>query len=355
MQKTALFSLSLLIVACATVPAPQPAPKLDQSYASNAVRLSLECVDVEHPNHYDRFYSSKKPREIHPTFFGCYDWHSSVHGHWAMLRVLHQTPELKEAGAIRSALSRHLKKDLIERELGHFHKEKGFERPYGYGWFLRLVEEIDRSPLPEAKTWRESVRPLENLLVSRWMEFLPKLVRPQREGTHANTAYALAHSWDYAKRVGNERLMEAISVRARELYGNDVNCPLDYEPSAADFISPCFAEAELMARVLPRREFRSWFRNFLPAITAERLAPVIPRDTKDYQLGHMVGLLFQKASSMAVVAAALDGSEAELLRRASGRNAEAGWKLLFDSGYGGTHWLASFAIHYYSGVGLDTR
>lgn len=353
MHKIALFSLSVLFVACATAPEPHPAPKLDPSYVSNAVRLSLECVDVEHPNHYDRFYSSKKPREIHPSFFGCYDWHSSVHGHWAMLRALHRAPEIKESQAIRSTLSRHLKKDLITGELAHFEKEKGFERPYGYGWFLRLVAEIEGSPLPEAKAWRESVKPLENLLVSRWIEFLPKLVRPQREGTHSNTAYALAHSWDYAKKVRNKALLTAIKLRARDLYGKDVNCPLAYEPSAADFISPCFAEAELMARILAPREFRSWFSSFLPGLSAERLAPVLPRDTKDYQLGHMVGLLFQKASSMAVVAAALEGSEAALLRQASEQSAAAGWKLLFDSGYGGTHWLASFAIHYFSGVGLD--
>jgi hypothetical protein len=324
----------------------------DAAYASKAVKLSLECVDQEHPNHYDRFYSSKKPREIHPAFFGCYDWHSAVHGHWAMLRVLHRFPAIAEAAAIKSALNKHLTADLLRGELAHFEKEPGFERPYGYGWFLRLVEEIESSPLPEAKKWRENVRPLEKLLVDRTMIFLSKLVRPMREGMHANTAYALAHIWDYAKRVKNQELQEAIRVRAKLLYGKDVNCPLSYEPSAADFISPCFVEAELMGRVLSRAEFRAWFKKFMPKLSERDLEPVIPLDVKDYQLGHLVGLLFQKAASLQAVNAFLGGKEKRLLQSAE-KHAEAAWRLMFESGYGGTHWLASFAIYYYSSVSLD--
>lgn len=327
--------------------------EFDSAYAQKAVKLSLECVDQEHPNHYDRFYAAKKPREIHPTFFGCYDWHSAVHGHWAMLRVLHSFPNLPEAEAIKATLARHLTADLIQGELKHFEKEKHFEQPYGHGWFLRLVEELHRSSLPEAKAWRENVRPLEELLVARTLAYLPSLPRPLREGMHLNTAYALAHIWDYAKTVGNAKLAEAIALRAKELYGKDRDCPLRYEPSGYDFISPCLAEAELMGRVYSKAEFSAWFRRFL-RLGDKDLAPVMPTDLKDPYIGHLIGLMFQKASSLQLLNERLGGKN-KRLKNAAEKQAQTGWKLMFDSGYGGTHWLASFAIHYFSGVGVRQK
>lgn len=321
----------------------------DESYAAKAVKLSIECVDKEHPNHYDRFYAAKKPREIHPSFFGCYDWHSAVHGHWSMLRVLHKFPGISEAVEIKKKLDAHLTAELMKAELAHFEKEKSFELPYGYGWFLRLVQELHQSPLPEAKVWRENVRPLEVTLAGRIPGALAKFTRPLREGMHLNSAYSLNHIWDYAKAVGDMKLSAAIADWAKKTYSKDVNCPIAYEPSGYDFISPCLAEAELMSRVLTAKEFKRWFGKFLPGKT--KLEPVMPSDLKDPYIGHLIGLMFQRASSLQVIHKALGGSDPALLRAAK-LHADTAWKLMFDSGYGGEHWLASFAFHYYTQVGL---
>lgn len=326
-----------------------PAAVFDAAYASKAAALSLHCTAEAKPHYYEKFTKQATPRADHPAFFGCYDWHSSVHGHWALLRILHAYPAIPERGAILARLNAHLRPEKIARELAYFKAQPGFEMPYGYAWFLRLAAELRGSPLPEAKAWAEAIAPLESYLVGNFLAYLGKINRPMRSGTHSNTAFAMNHIWDYSVAAGNGGLRAAIAAKARALYAGDANCPLAYEPSSGDFISPCFEEADLLRRVLPSEEFRGWFAKFLPVIAPGLVAPVLPLDSKDYILGHLIGLMYQKATAMRGVATALGSADpaAALLRRAADAQAATGWRLMFDSGYGGTHWLASFAVFYF--------
>lgn len=353
-MRITVLLFSLVTFGCAAAPEsrvtnPLPATRFDAEYASKAVALSLHCTAEAKPHYYEKFTKRATPKVDHPSFFGCYDWHSAVHGHWAMLRILHAYPGIPERGAILARLNAHLRPDKIARELAYFRGQPGFEMPYGYAWFLRLAAEIRNSPLPEAKAWAVATAPLEAYLVENFRSYLGKINRPMRSGTHSNTAFAMSHIWDYSLVSGNEALRASLAEKARSLYLGDLSCPLPYEPSSGDFISPCFEEADLMRRVLPANEFRAWFGKFLPVIAPELLAPVLPLDGKDYILGHLIGLMYQKATAMRGVGLALGETDANgsLLRRAAEAQAATGWRLMFDSGYGGTHWLASFAVFYF--------
>lgn len=343
-----LFFLSLFVAANALANPPQWSPEL----ASKFIALSLDCVDQEYPNTYDRAYSKRTPSEMQPSFYGCYDWHSSVHGHWSMARVLRMFPDLPEKAGILEKLNSHFQADKILKEKAHFEEQPGFERPYGYAWFLRLMAELAEHKEAEARVWEKNLQPLENFIADASLAYFQKINRPVRDGHHYNTAFAMKHIYDYAERKHKGDLQEAIGKKARELFGLDKDCPLAYEPSAMDFLSPCFEEADLMRRVLPAKDFSAWFARFLPRLRSEGLRPVVPADKKDYLLGHLIGLMFSKATAMEAVAKRLpenDGRK-KILERASKKQREKGIELMFDSGYGGTHWLASFAIYEFSGA-----
>lgn len=317
------------------------AKEMNQELASRVVKLSLDCVDKELPH-----MEKKSAKKEHPSFFGCYDWHSSVHGHWAMLRILSKF-DLPEKQSIIKKLTQHLERKKIKTEIKNLKRISSFEIPYGYGWFLRLSEEVERSSLPEAKKWRKAIRPLEQKIVRELSKYL-KRSTPVRVGTHDNTAFAMTHAWDYALAVKNNKFQRMLRKRALAFYGKDEKCALDKEPQGTDFISPCFIEADLMRRILAPKDFELWFNRFIPALSEEQLKPVIPSDPKDYQIGHLIGLMFQKASSLRAVGEALSSENAmrEKLLHAAKLQAEEGWKWIFQSGYGGEHWLASFAIFY---------
>jgi len=352
-----------LLAACSSQPAtiaqPELAwerPHLDPAYASQAVKLSLHCVDTEEP-HYNEGQGTKDGiiRKHHPAFFGCYDWHSAVHGHWAMLRAMNQVPGLEESEKIKAVLGRHLKASALQAELAYQNAHPGFERPYGWAWALRLSEEIHRSSFPEAKSWAKAIAPFESRMEALMLGYLREGEAPNRKGQHYNTAYALVHAWDYAIARNRTELKAEIERFARGAYLSDAACVLANEPGAHDFISPCFVEADLMRRVLGRAEFSSWFDRFLPRISPEHLKPVIPGNLKDPYQVHLVGLMYQKAGAILGVAELLpegDPRRATLIR-ASREQSETAWKCMFESDYGGPHWLASFAIHYYTAIGLD--
>jgi len=361
MRVSTLFLLAGLL-GCSSSPIrpeSEPAAPLDPAYAAKAVALSLECAVQEKPHYYDRICEGclTSPRQKHPAFYGCFDWHSSVHGHWAMLHVLHQQPDFPRKNEVLKILNTHFQKKKMAAELDFFLKKPSFEIPYGYGWYLRLVTEVESSSLPEAAPWREALKPLALHMARKLEAYLEKMNLPMREGAHLNTAFALAHAWDYAVSAKDLSLQKSISAKAREFFGADINCPLAYEPSSGDFISPCFAEADLMRRVLPPKEFSRWFDRFLPRLDAKLLQPISPLDPKDYILGHLIGLMYQKAAAMKGVASVLSASDPRrsTLEAAAQAQAATGWTLMFDSGYGGTHWLASFAIFHYGNVGLKNQ
>ena len=358
---TAIFFRATVVMA-AEAPAPAAAPaELTKEYAAKVIELSIHCAEAESPHYYEGpgGEGKGKARERHPAFFGCFDWHSAVHGHWAMMRVVNKFPELPEAKAALRILNDHLTKEKLDKELAYFKADKGglFERPYGWAWFLRLAEEASRSKHPDAAKWRLALQPLEDYLVQASIDYMAKLNRPVRYGFHGNTAFALTHLWDYAEAKTKAPLRAAVLERAKLLYGKDRHCPLDYEPSAGDFISPCFTEADLMRRVLGEKEFKRWLNGFLPPLKVAQLAPVIPEDKKDYILGHMIGLMYEKAAAMRGVMESLPAKDQRRgkLEKAVRDQADTAWGLMFDSGYGGTHWIASFALFYYDRVGLATN
>jgi len=336
---------------------PPPWPGLDDERASTLIALSLECVDRPWPNKPSHVYDAAgdflPPAEATPAFSGCFDWHSAVHGHWSMVRVLRLRPGLPEAARLRESLDRHLTPELLARELAFFQQERslGFERPYGWGWYLRLHGELAAWDDPDARRWAAATAPLAALLSERLGSYLERLSVPVREGTHSNTAYALVHALDAAQITGDDALAATIRRRSLDFYSADTACPTAYEPSGEDFISPCLVEAALMRRVLEPTAYPVWLDAFLPAPDDLRFAPlstpVDVLDPEDPRIGHLIGLAFQRAGSYREIARALppDHPRSAAYLRLASTHLDAGWSQLYDSGYGGAHWLASFALY----------
>lgn len=341
--------------------------ELSQKRAEGLIKLSLSCVSQPYPYKPSHVIGSRKevvsPKELHPAFYGCFDWHSAVHGHWAMVRFLRQFPKSPSAIKVSEALDRHLTKAAIRGELAYFQKKHHqlFERPYGWAWFLRLAAELHRHPHPSAAAWREAVRPLERYLAKRTQGYLKKLSVPVREGTHSSTAFALSHIYDYAEVSGDATLRQAVSHAARRFYSKDTDCPVSYEPSGEDFISPCLAEADLMRRVLNESEFLRWWKGFFRPPTKRAWKAVLkpPRihDPKDPRIGHLIGLSLHRAWTYLGVAQALPKRQGqgwrELFKRTAALHRAHALSLLFRSGYGGSHWLASFALYLLTHVGRE--
>jgi hypothetical protein len=334
----------------------RPARALDEKLAARLVQLSLQCVDREYPNKPSNVLAGNDevvpPRKLHPAFFGCFDWHSAVHGHWTMVRVLKLFPKIESAKAIRRKLDRHLSPQAIRGEVGYLEAKHHhlFERPYGWGWLLRLAAELRTWEDPDAKRWSAALAPLERLLARRTIDYLGRLSTPVRAGTHHSTAFALAHIHDYAEVSDNAELRQAIARAGRRFYLADRDCPVAYEPSGEDFISPCLAEADLMRRILRAGELRPWLDRFMPELVSPRsrslLHPPEVRDRKDPKIGHLIGLSMQRTWTMKGLAGALPRGDprAKVLRRSAALHQHDSLRLMFDSGYGGAHWLASFAV-----------
>lgn len=334
-------------------------PALDQALASRFAKLSLDCTDRPWPNKPSHVYESdsqvRPPRQDTPAFYGCYDWHSAVHGHWAMLRILRRFPDLPEAAAIRVRLNAHLSKENLAAELAFFQQERNatFERPYGWGWFLRLQAELEVAAKEDkdAARWAAATRPMARFLSVLLQDYLKRLSVSVRAGTHNNTAFALVHAIDYANAVDDRDLLQAVRQAAMRFYAKDKNCPTAYEPSGEDFISPCLAEADLMGRVLSASAFRIWLKTFLPAISSTEFAPLAQpvevRDRHDPRIGHLIGLALQRAWCYAGLARRMPSGSREQIQfeALATKHRRAGLRQMFDSGYGGHHWLASFAIY----------
>ncbi len=361
--------LSLAAAGCIHKPPPEPPPEppppydLSAEQASGFVELSLACTARLFPNKPSHVYHAadqvRPPQQDTPAFYGCFDWHSAVHGHWAILRLLRRFPDLPEAAAIRARLNEHLTAEKLQRELAFFQQERSalFERPYGWAWFSRLYAEAATFEDPDAKRWASALKPLADHLSRATKTYLDKLSVPIRAGTHPNTAFALAHMLDAARATGDTDLEAAIVAKAQQFYGHDTNCPTAYEPSGEDFISPCLAEADLMRRVLPAKAFALWLRDFLPGVGSNDFAPlrtpIEVRDRKDPKIGHLIGLAFQRAWCFEGIAQALPEKDPRRVRYLllAAAHRDAGLAQMFDSGYGGSHWLASFAIYLLTGTG----
>lgn len=330
---------------------------LTEASATHFARLALKCVSKEYPNKPEHVMNDTRdvqgPKALHPAFFGCYDWHSSVHGHWMLVRLLKMFPGLPQGQEIRKALVENLTADNISVETAYLRQpnRQSFERTYGWAWLLKLAEELAVWNDADGKKWARDLQPLVDALVERYLVFLPKQTYPIRTGVHPNTAFGLAFAFDYAKATGNQKLSSLIAERSRTYFANDRNYPGAWEPGGEDFFSAALMEADLMRRVMPAAEFRPWFHRFLPQIAAgaprSLLQPAVVSDRSDPKLVHLDGLNLSRAWCMRSIAAALPPNDsARRILRASARvHTSHALAHVVSGDYAGEHWLASFAVY----------
>lgn len=336
---------------------PIESSRLDQQQASRFAQLALKNIVREYPNKLEHVLNGdadvRSPRTLHPAFYGSYDWHSSVHGHWMLVRLLRTFPDLPEGKTIRETLHKHLSAENIQTEVAYFNGagRQSYERMYGWAWLLKLAEELHTWDDPDAKLWGRNLQLLTELIINRYIAFLPKQGYPIRSGVHPNTAFGLTFAWDYAIAVRHVALGEAIEERSRAYFGPDKAIPAEWEPSGADFLSPSLAEADLMRRVLKDKEFPKWFHEFLPdAGKSEPMSLFLPArvtDRSDPQLVHLDGLNLSRAWCMNSIAAALPPKHPARLAllNSAKLHTDAALKHVFSSQYSGEHWLASFAVY----------
>jgi hypothetical protein len=351
----------LLGVLGADVPAPAPP---DPAMADRFARLALACVGKEYPNKISHVLSGdadvKPPRELTPAFFGCYDWHSAVHGHWLLARLARTLPDAPFAPEARAALGRALTPAHVAAEVRYLEApgRVSFERPYGLAWLLQLAAEIREWQSSEARAWSATLEPLERLAADRIGAWLPKLSRPIRIGEHSQTAFAFGLVLDWARGAGDRARTQSMESRIRKLYAADRACPLAYEPSGEDFLSPCLAEADLMRRILAPREYAAWLTGFLPGLpkdgSARWLAPAVVTDPSDPKLAHLDGLNLSRAWMLEGMAAGLPAGDRRTasLRATAAAHRSAGLRSVTGEHYEGGHWLGTFAVYLVTGRGL---
>ena len=325
--------------------------------------LALACVHQEYPNKISHVMSSDQdvapPRELTPVFFGCFDWHSSVHGHWLLVRLLRLHADEVDAAAIETALNRSFQAEKIAAELDYLSHEQraSFERPYGVAWLLQLTAELREWDDPRAKRWQSVLEPLEQAYVAKMKTWLAKLAYPIRIGEHAQTAFAFALFLDWAKVAGDVNFQKLVTQRSRQFYLNDINCPLAYEPGGQDFLSPCLAEADLMRRVQTSPEYALWLGKFLPQIPASGDLEWLPlasvTDRSDGKLAHLDGLHLSRAWALSGMAASLpnDDPRKKSVESMAQKQGSAGLSSVTGEHYEGGHWLGSFATYLVTGRG----
>lgn len=340
-------------------------PALATSDPAPLARLALACIERPYPYKPGHVLTGRddlrEPRAVHPVFYGCFDWHSAVHGHWMLVRLLKTDPDHALAGASREALRRQFTAEAFRVEARYFERKdaSSFERPYGWAWLLQLAAELHDWDDDDGRAWRRAIEPLEKTIVARYLDYLPKLSFPIREGVHPNTAFALGLGHDYARITGNSELQALIERRARDFYLSDTKCPVDYEPSGEDFFSPCLLQADLMRRVLDRTTFARYIAGLFPELSQGRLGglttPAVVSDKTDGKIVHLDGLNLVRAWTMEGVASALpekDPRRGVLLRLAKA-HADDGLTNVTSGSYEGEHWLASFAVYLTTKRGLD--
>ncbi len=339
----------------------------DINAAERFANLALACVHKEYPNKISHSLNSDAdvapPRKLTPAFYGCYDWHSSVHGHWLLARLVRTFPNARFAPSAREALRQSLTADNIAQEAVYLRTEgrASFERPYGLAWLLQLVAELREWDDPNAGAMAANLRPLEEAALGRLNDWLPKLSYPIRIGEHAQTAFALGLMLDYARATEDTKFADLLASKARQFYLGDRNCPLEYEPSGEDFLSPCLGEADLMRRVLPSVEFARWLRIFLPQISPARkgawLQPVVSPDPSDPKLAHLDGLNLSRAWMLEGIAAGLPKGDKRLpvIMAAAEEHRRAGLAAVTGKHYEGGHWLGSFAVYLVTRRGIPQK
>ena len=331
----------------------------NSSLIKDLLALTLENVVREYPNGIRHNLRSDDdvppvPRELHPSFYGCYDWHSAVHSHWQMIRAIRLFPEGSFVERAVKLLNRHLSPELLAVELAYMEANRSFERPYGLAWLLQICAELREWGSEDALRWLAALEGLETLSAERITTSLPALSHPVRTGAHNQTAFSLGLVWDWAKIAGRDDVHTAIEKAAKRFYGADTNAPLAYEPSGTDFISVALGEADLMRRVLAQDAFVEWLNRFLPADASAWLQPVIVGDATDGQLAHFAGLNISRAWMMQGIAEALPDGDSRIvqLRVSAETHIHEGLKTASDPEYMVSHWVPTFTIYLLTRRGL---
>jgi hypothetical protein len=366
-----ILALMLLVSAAGAQNLSQaPSHSFDAAAAQRFAGLALACVHKEYPNKISHSMLSDvdvaPPRKLTPAFYGCYDWHSSVHGHWLLVRLLRTFPDVTFVAPARTALEQSLTSANLAQEASYLNAEgrASFERPYGLAWLLQLGQELREweastaasapkhsaaDPLPAQLA--ANLRPLEQAAAGRLKAWLPKLSYAVRSGEHSQTAFAMGLMIDYARATSDRDLTDLLLHKARDYYQRDENCPLAYEPSGEDFLSPCLAEADVMRRVLTPEDFAAWLRGFLPQLPTDGsgswLQPAVVTDPSDPKLAHLDGLNLSRAWMLEGMVAGLPAGDPRLpaLRAAAAAHRHAGLASVTGAHYEGGHWLGSFAVY----------
>jgi len=356
LTKYLVISAAILMLSTSVFSQMKQTTTLTEKEASHFASLALKCVNRELPNKPEHVLNSaadvQSPKALHPAFYGCYDWHSSVHGHWMLVRLLKTFEKLPEGSQIRKALNANLTPENLKVEAQYITQpnRQSFERTYGWAWLLKLAEELHSWDDTDGDAWSEALQPLVDVIVKSYKNFLPKQTYPIRTGVHPNTAFGLAFALDYAKVIGDREFEALLAERSKNYFGNDANYPGAWEPGGEDFFSAAFMEADLMRRVLKPAEFAAWFHRFLPGVAtgnpASLLKPAIVTDRTDPKLVHLDGLNLSRAWCMRSIAAALPASDPvrKALSNAADAHAAAALAHVASGDYAGEHWLASFAI-----------
>ncbi len=354
MKKNFFLALILLFISTygLTKSIKQPkTPSLGISQAQRLAQLPIHCVETQYPYKLGQTLGSEKdlktPKEMHPAFYGCFDWHSAVHGHWSMVSLLKNYPNIESAAELRALLKNHISKENIVKEVEYFNGKynQSWERTYGWAWLLKLAQELHTWDDPLARELENNLKPLSELLANKFIEFLPKLYYNIRVGEHPNTAFGMVFAFDYAQAVGDSKLLNTITQRARHFYLSDKNCPLEWEPGGFDFLSPCLEEVDIMRRVLAEKDFHAWLRHFLPKMRKKKfdLNVGVVSDRSDGKLVHLDGLNFSRA--WVLYGLANQYPRYAHLRKLADKHVRYSLPNLVSDSYEGGHWLGSFAIY----------
>jgi DUF2891 family protein len=332
-------------------------PKFDAKAAERFADLALACVGKEYPNKISHLLNSDAdvapPRKLTPAFYGCYDWHSSVHGHWLLVRLVKTFPDASFAKPAREALRKSLTAENLKQEAAYLRGEgrASFERPYGMAWLLQLIVELAEWDDPQAREMLANLPPLEGAVLERLKVWLPKLSHPIRIGEHNQSGFALGLMLDYARATKNEDFTKLAAAKTREFFLRDKDCSLNYEPSGEDFLSPCLGEADAMRRVLTPDEFAKWLSEFLPGIPTtpknDWLPVTVSPDPSDPKLAHLDGLNLSRAWMLEGIVSALPANDARrpALIAVAEAHRRAGLAAVTGAHYEGGHWLGSFAVY----------
>jgi Protein of unknown function (DUF2891) len=365
MRPAVLFAVLLAFPGImSAAPETVAAAPMDPAAAARFAGLALKCLHDEYPNHIslsmDRDADARPPRELTPAFYGCYDWHSDVHGHWLLVRLLRLMPDAPFAAKARAELARSFTPENIAGELAYL-KHAGrasFERPYGLAWLLALSAELRGWNDPQAKQWSSTLQPLEAEAAGRIKSWLPKLHYPIRVGEHDQTAFSFGLIWDWAGIAGDADMRTLLKDAAQRFYIKDRNCPINYEPSGEDFLSPCLGEADFMRRVLASQEFGAWLSGFLPGIAQNDggnwLLPGVVTDRSDPKLAHIDGLNLSRAWMLQGIAHGLPHVDRRVpvLLALAKQHGDAALPAVTGEHYEGGHWLGTFAVYLTSAAGL---